>query len=44
MVRPLPQTGRIVDGVIATPVGAFEVVKVRLPPRAMPAALVATAR
>ena len=44
IVRPLPQIGRIVDGVIATPVGAFGVVKVRLLPRVTPAALVATAR
>ena len=44
IVRPEPQTGRIVEGVMATPVGAFEVVNVRLPPREMPAALVATAR
>ena len=43
-VMPEPQIGRIVEGVMATPVGALEVVKVRLPERAMPAALVATVR
>src|SRR4051794_8948592 len=44
IVRPLPQTGRMVVGVTATPVGALPVVNVRLAPRVMPAALVATAR
>ena len=44
IVSPLPHTGRIVDGVIATPVGTRAVVNERLPPRVIPAALVATAR
>ena len=44
IVSPVPQMGRTVDGVIATPVGALPVVNVRSPPRVMPAALVATAR
>ena len=44
IVSPEPQIGRIVEGVMATPVGALEVVKVRLEPRVIPAALVATAR
>ena len=44
IVSPVPHTGRIVDGVIATPVGTREVVNVRLEPRVTPAALVATAR
>ena len=43
-VSPEPQIGRIVDGVMATAVGAREVVNVRLPERVMPAALVATVR
>ena len=44
IVSPVPHTGRIVDGVIATPVGIRGVVNERLEPRVTPAALVATAR
>ena len=43
-VTPLPQTGRSVDAAIVTAVGTRGVVNERLAPRAMPAALVATAR
>ena len=44
IVSPEPYTGRVVDGVMATPVGTREVVKVPLLLRVTPAALVATAR
>ena len=44
IVSPVPQVGRTVEGVMATPVGTRAIVNVRLLVRVTPAALVATAR